>query len=47
MSITVQDKKGNILVNETLKAREKQKNCIHDWIKVGAVYECPKCLSTK
>ena len=46
-SITIQDWKGNILIKETLEARDKQRECWHDWILTDGVYECPKCLSSK
>lgn len=42
----IQDPKtGKILVRESIIANEKQKNCNHNWIKVGQTYECPKCYS--
>lgn len=43
----VQDGKGNVLPAESFIAILKQWFCIHDWIKVGQTYECPKCQSVK
>lgn len=41
----VQDGKGNILIEESKIATQKQKDCKHYWILTGGVYECPKCYS--
>lgn len=46
-TITIQDGKGNMLINETLLARANQRVCKHHWILTGGIYECPDCYCTK
>jgi hypothetical protein len=36
---------GKIDLHKTIIANAKQLICVHDWIRVGRTYECPKCLS--
>lgn len=42
----IQDGKGNILEMESLWATIKQCFCKHNWMPMGGVYSCSKCLYT-
>lgn len=42
----VQDGKGNVLKAESVLATVKQWFCVHNWVYVGGVCSCTKCLKT-